>query len=207
MRRQGRQVFVAAGVLAGAGVGYVVLAQAPEGGPERERGRGLEQRLGLTEAQVEQLRGLRVQQAKDAIRRAADLRIARLELRELLEAPEPDEKAIGAKVDAIGGLQTSAVRAKVDRELALRKTLTPEQVKQRREHRRVGRHFRARRHEMREGWERRDGRPYDRGDRGPRADAESGDGSYAAPEAFGADEQGEADAPGAVADAEAAERR
>ncbi len=117
-----------AGVSALTLVGASVMAAPPSDRPMAPRGRdAVRQALGLTDEQAAQMRRLRDDERKEAIRRRADLAIARLELREALGAPTVDEKLVAAKVKTVSDLEAAAVRAKVDRQLALRKILTPEQ--------------------------------------------------------------------------------
>jgi Spy/CpxP family protein refolding chaperone len=129
------------GILTGAV--FIVMASlagaqpAPSGTRERGPARmeraprpnraALERELGLTPEQSAQLRQLRADERKQAIRRRADLAIARIELDEALRAPTIDEKLVAQRVRAVSELQAAAVRAGADRRLALRKLLTPEQ--------------------------------------------------------------------------------
>jgi Spy/CpxP family protein refolding chaperone len=120
------------------GVGGVALAQRPEAAqPGPPHGRShmsmMKQELGLTDEQVGQLRKLHSDQRRAAIRRRADLRIARMDLDELLNAATVDEKALGTKMKEIGDLQAAALKARVDSRLALRKVLTPEQLQKMKE--------------------------------------------------------------------------
>lgn len=129
-----KQVLFVFGVLAVAGL---AVAQAPEGRGRMQRGpRGpngrldpamVKQELGLNEQQVGELQKLRMEQRKAAIRRRADTQLARLGLRELMQAPTVDEKALQAKVKELADLHAAGIRARVDMGLALRKILTPEQ--------------------------------------------------------------------------------
>jgi Spy/CpxP family protein refolding chaperone len=96
------------------------------GGPDPAR---LQQALGLTDAQMDQLKKTWDDQARLGIRRRADMQIARMDLNALLTAPTVDEKAVTAKVAQIGELQLAQLRAEVDGRLALKKVLTPEQQK------------------------------------------------------------------------------
>jgi Spy/CpxP family protein refolding chaperone len=115
------------GVLAVAGTVAVATAQ------DRPRRQGwpdaaaLEKELGLSAEQAAQLKKLRVEGRKQAIRHRADLAIARLELRELMDAATVDEKAVAAKVKAISDLQAAALQARTSERLAMRRVLTPEQ--------------------------------------------------------------------------------
>jgi Spy/CpxP family protein refolding chaperone len=128
-----KRILVAMGVLAVAGA---VAAQQPgpkpglgshgRGGPDPAR---LQQALGLTDAQTEQLKKAWDEHARAGIRRRADMQIARMDLHNLLSAATVDEKAVTAKVGQIGELQLAQLRSEVDGRLALRKILTPEQLK------------------------------------------------------------------------------
>ena len=101
-----------------------------EGRPGREGGPGLvrmQRELGLNDEQAAQLRRLWSDERKGAIRRRADTQIAHLELEEALAAPTLDEKLVAAKAKALSDLQAAGIKARVDRQLAMRKLLTPEQ--------------------------------------------------------------------------------
>ena len=114
--------------------GAALVASAQPAGPEG-RGRhgdsansgALKQALGLSDEQAAQLRKLWQDERKQAIRRRADMQIARMELDEALNAPTLDEKAVGLKVQALTQLQATALRARGDQRLAVAKLLTPEQ--------------------------------------------------------------------------------
>lgn len=130
-----KAVMLAAGMLASAVFG-VSLAQTPEPGDHRPDDRGsrpgldgprLKQELGLSDQQLGDLRKLRLDQRRAAIRRRADAQLARLELQELMRAASVDEKAVQARVKELAELQAGALRARVDAQLAMRKLLTPEQ--------------------------------------------------------------------------------
>jgi Spy/CpxP family protein refolding chaperone len=122
------QVLTAAGALAVAGA--VLVAAAAQERPRRE-GRpdraAIQAELGLSADQAAQLKKLRIEGRKQAIRQHADLAIARLELAELMNAPTVDEKAVAAKVKAISDLQAAALKARTDERLAMRRLLSPEQ--------------------------------------------------------------------------------
>ena len=137
------RMWAAAGALMVAGT---VLVVAQERGPGRAAGRPdqarIEAELGLSPEQSAQLRKMRVEGRKQAIRQRADLAIARIELQELMDAPVVDQKAIDAKVKAVSELQTAALKARTEQRLALKRILTPEQqekMKQLRQQRRAER--------------------------------------------------------------------
>ena len=87
----------------------------------------MRERLGITDAQVEQLRTLRRTAAKSGIRNRADWAVKRIELEELLEADKPDRTLIDKKLREIADLQYGMLKARVDTRLALAGVLTPEQ--------------------------------------------------------------------------------
>ncbi len=124
-----RMTLTSFATLAVAGTALVASAQQAGPGPQRHDGgrAGFQQALGLSDEQVTQLRKLRQDDRKQAIRRRADMQIARMELNEALGAPTIDEKVVAAKVQALTQLQSSALRARVDQRLALARILTPEQ--------------------------------------------------------------------------------
>ena len=130
-----RQVFAAIGILA-LGAAGIALAQVPDGPQRPRRARGemrfemMQERLGLTEAQVGQLEKLRDEARRAAIQRRADEQLARLDLEALMKAETLDEKAIAAQVKKLTDLHGAALKARVDGRLALKKILTPEQQQQ-----------------------------------------------------------------------------
>ncbi len=102
----------------------------------------LQEQLGLTEEQTERLRALRSDAAKSGIRTRAELRIKRLELRELLQAEEPDRARIEKKVRELSDARYAAQMQRIDQRLAFRSVLTPDQ---REKMRSLRRQFRQRR--------------------------------------------------------------
>ncbi len=137
------RMWVAAGVVVMAGT---VLAVAQERGPARAAGRPdlatIQADLGLSAEQAAQLKKMKTDGRKQAIRQRADLAIARIELEELMDAPVVDQKAIDAKVKAISDLQAAELKARTDQQMALKRILTPEQqekMKQLRQTRRAER--------------------------------------------------------------------
>jgi Spy/CpxP family protein refolding chaperone len=122
------QVLTAVGALAVAGTVAAVAAQERprrDGGLDRA---AIQAELGLSAEQAAQLKTLRIEGRKQSIRQHADLAIARLELKELMDASTVDEKAVAAKVRAISDLQGAALKARTDERLAMRRLLSPEQL-------------------------------------------------------------------------------
>lgn len=120
-----KQVLVAVGLLAGGGA---AIAASPGHRPRAEgRLPRLAEELGLSSEQRDQIEKMRLETERQTIRRRADLAIARLDLRSLVEAKSVDEKAVAAKVKDMSDLQAGMLRARVDHVLAFRRVLTPEQ--------------------------------------------------------------------------------
>ncbi len=129
------RVLSVAGVVAIAG--WTFAQQPPQGpvpGPRGDR-RGeraldpgrLKEALGLDDQQLGQLKKLRTERRRAAIKRHADVQLARLALRELMDSPSVDEKALQARTKELGDLHAANLRARAEAQLAMRKLLTPEQ--------------------------------------------------------------------------------
>lgn len=88
---------------------------------------GLREKLGITDAQAEQLRALVREAAKFRIRHHADMALKRMELEELLAAETPDRALIEKKLREISDLQYALLKSQTDSRLALQGVLTPEQ--------------------------------------------------------------------------------
>lgn len=138
MKRAFWMALLAPGVVAALVAAWPALAQGPggpgpgPGGPRPDRPRpdlsAMQREAGLTDAQVSQLRQLKQADRKLAIRRRADLQIARMELDGLFEAATVDEKAVAAKTKTLADLETAALKARVDHRLAVRKVVSAEQL-------------------------------------------------------------------------------
>ena len=84
--------------------------------------------LNLTDAQQEQIRKLQIKSQKDAIKLQADLKLANIELHELIQADKT-----GAKLDKaiakVSDLKNKLFKARINKRMAIRKVLTAEQRK------------------------------------------------------------------------------
>lgn len=85
-------------------------------------------KLGLTDDQAAKLDQLRLQHQKDMIQKNAALKVARLELMDMLRSARVDEKAALAKQDAISKMKADIATAKLKHRLAMRGVLTAEQL-------------------------------------------------------------------------------
>src|SRR5687767_11903106 len=107
-----KQVLVLVGLVAATGVAFAAAPGAPgrpEGpdgrrGPRMEGRRDMKEALGINDAQAAELKKLRSEQQKKHVQHAADMRVAQMELRELLLAQTVDEKAVRAKAKQIADL-------------------------------------------------------------------------------------------------------
>ena len=151
------KLLAVAGALVVAGAVAVVAAQEP--GPARRAGRmgrpdpaAIQAELGLSADQATQLKKIRDDGRKQAIRQRADLAIARIELEEAMDAPSVDDKVVAARVKAVSDLQAASLQSRTNQRLAMRRLLTPEQQAKMKQLMRQGRMERAgARHQRRPG--------------------------------------------------------
>jgi Spy/CpxP family protein refolding chaperone len=87
------------------------------------------QKLNLTEEQQAQIRKLRVDFQKKEIQNEAKIKLARLDLGQMVQADKPDRSSIEKAIRDISSLQTDTKIARVDQMLAIRNILTPDQLK------------------------------------------------------------------------------
>lgn len=85
--------------------------------------------LNLSDEQKSQIKEKLLETQKARIELEAKMRIARLELQQLLEKDEVDVDAALKKVEEIGQIQTQLQKARIYSLVAIKKTLTPEQRK------------------------------------------------------------------------------
>jgi len=83
--------------------------------------------LAITAKQREKLESIRDKQQRDDIRTGADLQIARLDLRNLMEADNADRGAINSQIDKIAQMEASMRKSRVGAMLDGRAVLTAEQ--------------------------------------------------------------------------------
>lgn len=139
----GLDLLLAADVAPGAGHGGAALhggrghgmgagAGMRRGGPG---GAELRQKLNLTDDQKSRIADIHDRQERAAIPVRGDLRIASLDLRKLMRADKPDQRAIDAQIDRLASLRATLHKARVATMLEARSVLTPAQQKLMREHR------------------------------------------------------------------------
>ncbi len=87
----------------------------------------LKETLKLNEEQEGAVRGIMTDYRKFTIKKGADIRIAEVELGELLEQKEPNREGLKKKVEELGGHRTELMMYRIDSLLKLREVLTKEQ--------------------------------------------------------------------------------
>lgn len=80
-------------------------------------------KLGVTEDQLSQLREMAYQGEIQQIKSRADLEIAQIELRRLIDSAKPTEEAIGQAVDKISALEAQLQKARIGEMLKTRRIL------------------------------------------------------------------------------------
>jgi Spy/CpxP family protein refolding chaperone len=85
--------------------------------------------LNLNEQQKTSIGAIRSSMMKETIRRTADIRIAQIELQDLLSQDPVDMKAVEAKVRQVGSLRTEMQLAHIKAMEDIKANLTPEQRK------------------------------------------------------------------------------
>jgi len=82
--------------------------------------------LGVTEDQLSQLREMAYQGEIEQIKSRADLEIAQMELRRLVDSAKPTEEAVGKAVDKISALEAQLQKARIGELLKARTILGEE---------------------------------------------------------------------------------
>ena len=127
---------LAAGTLAFAqqGTGQRVVVEKKVRGPEK-----MDQMLNLTDEQEAKIEKLRGEMQRTMVQNRSKIQIARIDLRELMDADTPDRGAIEKKLKEISDLQVKQRMAMFDHRADVEKLLTPDQKKIWKEHRGEGR--------------------------------------------------------------------
>ena len=85
------------------------------------------ERVGLTDAQRARLGALHDANQRAMIRTEAEVRIAELDLGDLIEQDSPDARAVDAAVERVGALRLSMHKAMIAEALGVRAVLTLDQ--------------------------------------------------------------------------------
>lgn len=100
----------------------LVFAQPPDPAPK-----DMPDQLKLTDEQIKKIDEIQYNFKKTQIGLRADLKTSRLELHHLMMQKEPDQREISKLVDKIAETQKDLLKNNVDRKLAMKGVLTPEQ--------------------------------------------------------------------------------
>ncbi len=83
--------------------------------------------IGLTEAQQDELKSASFEREKNIVSLKADVKIAEIELRELMDEDNPNEAAVFQKIDEIGNLKSEIKKNVISGKLLLKTVLSVEQ--------------------------------------------------------------------------------
>lgn len=84
--------------------------------------------LGVTDEQLSQVREIAYQSEILQVKNRADLEVAQMELRRLLESAKPTEEAVGKAVDKISALEAQMQKARIGEMLKIRGILGEEMI-------------------------------------------------------------------------------
>lgn len=90
----------------------------------------LRQRLGLTNAQVQQIESAAFNWQKERITARAQEQIDQLQLRQLQREAKPDESALDLQLEAASGVRLAIAKEALHYRLAMKAVLTPAQLAQ-----------------------------------------------------------------------------
>jgi Spy/CpxP family protein refolding chaperone len=111
------------------------LAQPAPAGAGQGRGargdgaRAVMAKLNLNDVQQEKIEKLRTEMQRKNIETQSKIRLARVDMRELMRAENPSRSAIEKKIRAVSDLELELKITRLDHMLAVREVLTPEQRK------------------------------------------------------------------------------
>jgi Spy/CpxP family protein refolding chaperone len=115
-------------------IANVTMAQPPQAGMKQhaiggQMGKLPFEDLGLTDEQKAQIHQIMLDARKKNIDVEAKLKLANIELHELMGAEAPDQGKINAKISEVSQLREKIMRNHIESKLAVQKVLTPEQRK------------------------------------------------------------------------------
>ena len=91
------------------------------------RGMEMAEALGLSDDQLRQIKSIRRNAAKEIARKKADIRVAQIDMRALMEESQEDRKKIHQQIQAVAALQAQMRILKVDQRLDIKAQLGEEQ--------------------------------------------------------------------------------
>ncbi len=126
-------------LIAGGAVARVTLAEPDRGyrNAHQRRGGGgsghplgrSTKKLGLTDEQADKIADIMTEARKKTIKARANLRVAGIEMGELLTRDEVDKEKVNQKINRIGQATENLIRNRMDAFFRIREVLTPEQRK------------------------------------------------------------------------------
>jgi Spy/CpxP family protein refolding chaperone len=96
---------------------------------------GCAKKIGLEEAQIDKIKSIHLSSQKNIIKLRADLKIARLELRELMSADSPNKSKVNSKIDDLSELRARIHKIEAGTKIDVMSTLTAEQMERFQEYR------------------------------------------------------------------------
>jgi Spy/CpxP family protein refolding chaperone len=87
----------------------------------------IQQKIGISAAQVAKIKEQESAFRKSEIRERADLEVKRVELRDLLSAETPDRSAVDSKLQEVSAAQLAMAKSRVDFRLDMKNALTADQ--------------------------------------------------------------------------------
>lgn len=112
------------------------------------KNKSLAKEIGVSEEQVKKIKDLSIATEKKLIKICADMELKEIDLREVLDADKPDEgKAINL-IKEIMKKKTEAWILKIKQRIAMKKTLTTEQMEKLKEFKREHQMGKMRKHKM-----------------------------------------------------------
>ncbi len=123
-------LIVAVALIAGLVISSQALAFRGGGRPHKGFAfLALSEKLGLSDEQKSEIESIKLKAEKAAIPREAELKSARLDLRELLKADKVDRAAVRRKLEEISKLRVELKMIRINSMLDAKAVLTPEQLK------------------------------------------------------------------------------
>jgi Spy/CpxP family protein refolding chaperone len=105
----------------------LALAEPPPLAGPPLAGKKLMHEIGLSDQQIEKVQELSLKADREQIDIRADLDKAHLDMRQLLSADKPDQKAVFAQIEKIGALEIRMKKNRIGLMLEVRKLMTPAQ--------------------------------------------------------------------------------
>lgn len=102
----------------------------PEGMGMKDMHGMMLEKLKLTDQQQEKLQDLMIQHQKDMVPKQADLKLAKLGLKEIMMKSDINENAALDQMDKISAIKAKIAKLRLQHKLATRKILTADQLKE-----------------------------------------------------------------------------